>query len=219
VSKYLKGSLYDKFLINVGSIQECQESDVAGALEKAFLDVDTEVMSVPKMKQQGSTACCVVIQETSDNSCAFITSNVGDSRAVLARQGVAIELTTDHKPNSPDERGRIEGLGGRVTWHGQRKADGSPWEETGVYRVNANLALSRAIGILSFVKLTACSHVSVWLAGCLLIMVGANTGDKYARPFVISTPDIVVTPGTGKEDFVIGISLRACFLTFTFIDF
>jgi protein phosphatase 2C len=215
VSKYLKGSLYDKFLINVGSIQECQESDVAGALEKAFLDVDTEVMSVPKMKQQGSTACCVVIQETSDNSCAFITSNVGDSRAVLARQGVAIELTTDHKPNSPDERGRIEGLGGRVTWHGQRKADGSPWEETGVYRVNANLALSRAIGILSFVKLAACFYVSV----CLLIVVIANTGDKYARPFVISTPDIVVTPGTGKEDFVIGISLRACFLTFTFIDF
>lgn len=29
-------------------------------------------------------------------------------------------------------------------------------------------------------------------------------GDKYARPFVISTPDVVVTRGSGNEDFVIG---------------
>lgn len=130
----------------MGSIQKCTDIDIAAALEKAVLDVDNEILAIAKMNQQGSTSCCLVIQDDGKNSCNFITANVGDSRAVLARQGNAVELTVDHKPNSLDERARIERLGGMVTWHGKRTLDGTPIEETGVYRVNRNLALSRAIG-------------------------------------------------------------------------
>ena len=40
-------------------------------------------------------------------------ANVGDSRAVLSRRGVAMQMTTDHEPNT--ERGIIENKGGFVS--------------------------------------------------------------------------------------------------------
>ena len=41
--------------------------------------------------------------------------NVGDSRAVLCSgRGRAVPLSSDHKPNKPEERRRIHALGGHV---------------------------------------------------------------------------------------------------------
>lgn len=40
-------------------------------------------------------------------------ANVGDSRAVLSRKGVAVQMTIDHEPNT--ERGFIENKGGFVS--------------------------------------------------------------------------------------------------------
>ncbi|KAI7739732.1 hypothetical protein M8C21_000498 [Ambrosia artemisiifolia] len=63
----------------------------------------------------------------------IVVSNCGDSRAVLCRNGVAIPLSTDHKPDRADELERIEEAGGRVIfWDGAR--------------VLGVLAMSRAIG-------------------------------------------------------------------------
>jgi len=116
----------------------------------------------------------------------LITANVGDSRAVLARNRIAIDLTTDHRPDHPEERKRIEALGGSVEWFGPRdpitkrplvddgnggidgggggikdeEEDGAGDEgdergkpqrkrrrrRRGVFRINGNLSLSRAIG-------------------------------------------------------------------------
>ena len=77
----------------------------------------------------------------------LISLNVGDSRAILSRDATAIALTTDHKPNHPSERKRIEKLGGQVTWCGLRDPiTNKPIKKSGVYRMNGNLALSRAIG-------------------------------------------------------------------------
>nr|POF10633.1 putative protein phosphatase 2c 47 [Quercus suber] len=42
----------------------------------------------------------------------MLIANVGDSQAVLGKQGRAIELSKDHKPNCTAERLRIENLGG-----------------------------------------------------------------------------------------------------------
>lgn len=42
------------------------------------------------------------------------TANAGDCRAVLCRDGRALRLSRDHKPELPDERQRIEAAGGRV---------------------------------------------------------------------------------------------------------
>ena len=42
-------------------------------------------------------------------------ANVGDSRAVLARDGGAVDLSQDHKPDRPDEQARVVAAGGTVT--------------------------------------------------------------------------------------------------------
>ena len=62
---------------------------------------------------------------------------VGDSQAVLVRDGTAIDVTPPHKPDDDKEISRIESLGGIVV-----KSD--------CYRVNGLLAVSRAIGDASY---------------------------------------------------------------------
>ena len=58
---------------------------------------------------------------------------LGDSQAVLVRSGQAVDIVAPHKPNRVDEKKRIEALGGSVIY----------W---GTWRVNGQLAVSRAIG-------------------------------------------------------------------------
>ena len=60
-------------------------------------------------------------------------ANAGDSRCVLCRNGKAVDLSVDHKPEDEVERKRIENAGGRITKDG---------------RVNGGLNLSRAIGMI-----------------------------------------------------------------------
>ena len=87
------------------------------------------------------------------HNATLIVANIGDSRAVLGRVlktrnknndndhekpqlfAQAVALTSDHKPDAPEEKRRILNLGGRVTT-----------SLTDVPRVNGILALSRAIG-------------------------------------------------------------------------
>lgn len=76
----------------------------------------------------GSTAVTAVVGEEE-----VVIANCGDSRAVICRNGVAVPLSIDHKPDRPDELARIEASGGRViNWNG--------------YRVLGVLATSRSIG-------------------------------------------------------------------------
>ncbi|KAL6174839.1 hypothetical protein ACLB2K_051484 [Fragaria x ananassa] len=51
----------------------------------------------------------------------IVVANSGNSRAVLCRDGVAVPLSRDHKPDRPDEKLRVEAAGGRVIdWKGSR---------------------------------------------------------------------------------------------------
>ncbi|CAI9768345.1 unnamed protein product [Fraxinus pennsylvanica] len=85
-------------------------------------------LQTPRRDAVGSTAVVAVVSPDK-----IIVSNCGDSRAVLCRNGVAIPLSTDHKPDRPDELDRIQEAGGRVFfWDGPR--------------VLGFLAMSRAIG-------------------------------------------------------------------------
>ncbi|KAJ0712351.1 putative protein-serine/threonine phosphatase [Helianthus annuus] len=86
-------------------------------------------LQTPQCDAVGSTAVVAVV--TPDK---IVVSNCGDSRAVLCRNGVVISLSTDHKPDRPDELKRIKDAGGRVIY----------WD--GVRRVLGVLAMSRAIG-------------------------------------------------------------------------
>ncbi|KAL8462867.1 hypothetical protein ACS0TY_033754 [Phlomoides rotata] len=85
-------------------------------------------LQTPQCDAVGSTAVVSVVTPEK-----IIVSNCGDSRAVLCRNGVAIPLSVDHKPDRPDELNRIQDAGGRVIfWDGPR--------------VLGVLAMSRAIG-------------------------------------------------------------------------
>jgi serine/threonine protein phosphatase PrpC len=117
------------------------------ALQVALEKVDKEVQRISHWSFQGSTAVAVWLHENAATAKrTMIVANVGDSRAVLCRNSTAYDLTRDHKPNDPIEQERIEALGGKVIWCGDVDRFGEPIEETGVYRVNGNLALARAIG-------------------------------------------------------------------------
>jgi len=84
----------------------------------------------------GSTACIGIHAKDKNNKDILWIVNVGDSRAVLCNQnGDAVQLCIDHKPNLPEEKKRIEMLGGKISY------DGSDW------RIKT-LALSRAFGDL-----------------------------------------------------------------------
>ncbi|KAL3838440.1 hypothetical protein ACJIZ3_023031 [Penstemon smallii] len=85
-------------------------------------------LQTPHCDAVGSTAVVAVVTPEK-----IVVSNCGDSRAVLCRNGVAIPLSVDHKPDRPDELNRIQDAGGRVIfWDGPR--------------VLGVLAMSRAIG-------------------------------------------------------------------------
>jgi protein phosphatase 1G len=73
----------------------------------------------------GSTALVILIK----NDIIYV-ANVGDSRCVLSRNGKALSLSYDHKPEDCQERRRIERCGGRVVQG----------------RINCGLNLSRAFG-------------------------------------------------------------------------
>jgi protein phosphatase 1G len=77
----------------------------------------------------GCTACVCCIE---GNNIYF--ANAGDSRAIIAYNGIACEMTIDHKPELESEKERIY------------KADG--WISEG--RVRGNLNLTRSIGDLEY---------------------------------------------------------------------
>lgn len=130
-------------------VTEGWSTDVEGSLRTAFLSMD-EMLRDPPASSTGygcrsfrphssgctAVACCIRSDE-------IVVANAGDSRAVLCRGGQAFPLSEDHKPNLPVETDRIHKAGGYV------EQELSPGCET-VYRVNGDLALSRAIGDLDY---------------------------------------------------------------------
>ncbi|XP_015696606.2 probable protein phosphatase 2C 68 [Oryza brachyantha] len=111
-----------------------------GAMERSFARMDAEAVAgrraesgscrceAHKCDHVGSTAVVAVVEEG-----RVVVANCGDSRAVLCRDGAPVQLSSDHKPDRPDELERIEGAGGRVIF----------WEGA---RVLGVLAMSRSIG-------------------------------------------------------------------------
>lgn len=80
-------------------------------------------------------------------------AHVGDSRAVMCRNGAAVRLTQDHKPvPGGPEAARIEAAGGRVDfqhcWRVVSPARGN--------RPASGLAVSRALGDISFKEPVRC---------------------------------------------------------------
>ncbi|CAO2170847.1 unnamed protein product [Urochloa humidicola] len=92
------------------------------AMAAAFARVDGEVSAVQaaagdtKPYAEGSSVLVAVLEPR-----RIVVAHCGDSRAVLCRSGVPVPLSTEHKPERPDEMARIESVGGQILyWHGPR---------------------------------------------------------------------------------------------------
>ena len=137
VSKYLKDNLpiyfIKKFKRNIYLKQEmfCKYvNNVYNLLQSNLKEEHPRAVNYC-----GSTSCTIIHCIDHKEKIPFLwIINVGDSRAVLSNEnGIAIPLSKDHKPNSPEERVRIEQLGGKIVF------DGVDW------RIK-DLSLSRAFG-------------------------------------------------------------------------
>lgn len=130
-----------------------QQGNLEQALKENFLHMDEmlrtpdglkEVIRIAKdlpnnypveadssMMVAGCTAVVALIRNRT-----LYVANAGDSRCVISREGRAVEMSMDHKPDLPEELNRIVRAGGTVD-------DG---------RVMGNLNLSRSIGDLEYKK-------------------------------------------------------------------
>jgi len=106
-----------------------EATKLSQALYDGLLKLDLIMRKVPVLASgedhSGSTAITSFVTPTH-----IILGNTGDSRAVLCRGGKAHFGTIDHKPTDARETTRVQAAGGFI--------------EMG--RVNANLAVSRALG-------------------------------------------------------------------------
>ncbi|CAB4302044.1 unnamed protein product [Prunus armeniaca] len=85
-------------------------------MEVCFGKMDEEVSGIAAARTVGATAVVAVVTEDQ-----VVVGNCGDCRAVLSRGGVALALSSDHKPDRVDELKRIEAAGGKIiNWNGNR---------------------------------------------------------------------------------------------------
>ncbi|XP_062185999.1 probable protein phosphatase 2C 42 [Phragmites australis] len=101
-----------------------------------FLPLCVQRLAYVGPEGDGCTACVAIIRGNQ-----IIVGNAGDSRCVLSRNGQAIELSTDHKPNLPDETQRIQNAGHEVTVNQDRG---------NIPRIDDGIAISRSIGDLMY---------------------------------------------------------------------
>ncbi|KAL4554318.1 hypothetical protein LXL04_039538 [Taraxacum kok-saghyz] len=125
VPDYLRSHLFDNIINQHDFWTEPEE-----AIKRAYEFTDSTIMNKAiKKRKGGSTAVTAILI----NCEKLVIANVGDSRAVVCRDGVAKQLSVDHEPNK--ERKIVEEKGGFVT---QYPGD--------CPRVDGSLAMSRSFG-------------------------------------------------------------------------
>eukprot|EP00747_Dinoflagellata_sp_TGD_P225009 gnl/TRDRNA2_/TRDRNA2_98215_c0_seq2.p1 gnl/TRDRNA2_/TRDRNA2_98215_c0~~gnl/TRDRNA2_/TRDRNA2_98215_c0_seq2.p1 ORF type:complete len:320 (-),score=52.00 gnl/TRDRNA2_/TRDRNA2_98215_c0_seq2:77-958(-) len=122
--------------------------DLATVLAELVVELDEALLAGPlgigwllspswlhPFSSVGSTCCIAAVDP---GSAKVIVANTGDSRAVLCRNGKAVSLSEDHKPECPEEKARIIRAGGQVSKMGP------------CCRIDRSLNLSRALGDYRF---------------------------------------------------------------------
>lgn len=139
VSKFLSKTLPQYFLKN----------DITYPLSNKYIrETFTSIQNILENKHEihsdycGST-CLVVIEYKYEGKRHLDIMNLGDSRCVISKKNIAQTITKDHKPNWPDEKKRIQKLGGEIYF------DGADW------RIG-DLSVSRAFGDLDSKPYISC---------------------------------------------------------------
>lgn len=138
ISKYLKENLPNYFINKFKSDIYSDQNIASKYFYDTFNKIQNDMIKdLPRIvKSCGSTACVCIQYIDNQNRNILWVLNVGDSRAVKCNKLlIAEQLSQDHKPNSPEEKRRIESLGGKIEF------DGYDWRII-------DLSLSRAFGDL-----------------------------------------------------------------------
>jgi serine/threonine protein phosphatase PrpC len=125
----------------------CYHTDISKAFKDIFTKVDDNLKHEPLIEPlyAGTTACVVLIRDN-----VITISNVGDSRAVLAKRAApekvleAIDLSQDQNPDTPEEQKRIESSGGFVSPPPEEGLSARVWLDQSCSQIG--LAMARSIG-------------------------------------------------------------------------
>ncbi|XP_026329735.1 probable protein phosphatase 2C 11 isoform X2 [Hyposmocoma kahamanoa] len=104
--------------------EECEE-------ESSEEDIEEDLSMT---EEPGNDSGCTAVVALLKGNELYV-ANAGDSRCIICREGKAIDMSIDHKPEDPPELERITKAGGEVSNDG---------------RINGGLNLSRAIGDHSY---------------------------------------------------------------------
>lgn len=125
IADYLQSHLFENILNEPDFWTETEK-----AIKRAYRVTDKTILDkAVELGVGGSTAVTAILI----NCQKLVVANVGDSRAVICKNGVAKQLSVDHEPSK--ERSSIEDRGGFVS-----KFPGD------VPRVDGQLAVARAFG-------------------------------------------------------------------------
>jgi len=140
VSEYLQKNLH-----NVVQNSTKISSQPQNAIKEAFCKIDKEVLKNQQSLniQGGSTALCGYI-----NSGSLYLANVGDSKAIVIRDGVPVTLNVEHRANNENERKNVENRGGFVF---EKKG-----LKTSRFLVQGALELTRSIGDSNYKEFITC---------------------------------------------------------------
>ncbi|XP_063821855.1 probable protein phosphatase CG10417 isoform X2 [Ostrinia nubilalis] len=130
-----------------GEINSSDEENVNG-LEESSNDGEAEEeeeYEAESSDEEGEEDASLTEEPGNDSGCTAVVAllkgnelyvaNAGDSRCIICREGKAIDMSIDHKPEDTPELERITKAGGKVSNDG---------------RINGGLNLSRAIGDHSY---------------------------------------------------------------------
>lgn len=131
IPDYLRSHLFENILNEPDFWTQTEN-----AIRRAYWITDATILEkAVDLGKGGSTAVTAILI----NCQKLVVANVGDSRAVVCKNGVAKQLSVDHEPNK--ERQNIENRGGFVS--------NFPGD---VARVDGQLAVARAFGDKSLKK-------------------------------------------------------------------
>lgn len=119
-------SLLPQIALHVDPVRECVQSTLK-ALRRAFIEHDAALAEKIDASNFGAGSTCASVLVTPTH---ILFANLGDSRAMLVRNGTLVYATEDHKPHHEAESKRICAAGGKVFFN----------------RVDGDLATSRAFG-------------------------------------------------------------------------
>lgn len=126
---------------NVNGVEESSNDGEAGEEEEE----EEEDYEAESSDEDGEEDISLTEEPGNDSGCTAVVAllkgnelfvaNAGDSRCIICREGKAIDMSIDHKPEDAPELERITKAGGKVSNDG---------------RINGGLNLSRAVGDHSY---------------------------------------------------------------------